>query len=144
MRAALFGPITADHEAMGTLAETAIFSQWFHSQNIDNLHYARWKKGEVDLVWLNMANQKPLWCVEVKWLDLPCSDSRKLKGLIEYTQKNNLSDTLVTTKTVSQKRVIDDITVKFQPSSVYTYAIGINILKEQLLQQKLSSNSRGY
>jgi predicted AAA+ superfamily ATPase len=124
IRAALFGPISADHEAMGSLTETAIFSQWFDSQNIDNLHYARWKSGEVDIVCLNKAEQKPVWCVEVKWSDLPYSDSRKLKSLIEYTKKNNLNNALVTTKTIYEERIIDDITVKFQPSAVYTYELG--------------------
>ncbi len=124
IRAALFGPISADHEAMGALTETAIFSQWFDSQNIDNLHYARWKTGEVDIVCLNLAEQKPVWCVEVKWSDLPYSDSRKLKSLIEYTKKNNLNNVLVTTKTISEERIIDDVTVKFQPSAVYIYGLG--------------------
>jgi len=54
MRAALFAPLGADDEAMGNMAETAIFSQWFHSDQIANIHYARWKNGrqdrEVDLV----------------------------------------------------------------------------------------------
>jgi len=128
IRAALFGPISADHEAMGSLTETAIFSQLFHAQNIDYLHYARWKTGEVDIVCLNIAEQKPLWCLEVKWSDLPYSDSRKLKGLIEYTKKNNLKNAIVTTKTISEERIIDDVIVKFQPSAGYIYGLG-NISK---------------
>jgi predicted AAA+ superfamily ATPase len=123
IRAALFGPISADHEAMGTLTETAIFSQWFDSKNIDLLHYARWKSGEVDIVCLDIAEQKPVWCVEVKWSDLPYSDVRKLKSLIEYTKKNNLNNALVTTKTISDERIIDDVTIKFQPSAVYIYGL---------------------
>ncbi len=128
MRAALFGPVTDDHEAMGALTETAIFSQWFHSQNIDSLHYARWKTGEVDIVWLDTTKQKPSWCVEVKWSDLPCSDSRILKGFIEYVKKNNLNNGLVTTKTLSQECVINDVKIEFQPSAVYTYTLGMDIL----------------
>ena len=131
MRAALFGPITSDHEFMGAQTETAIFSQWFHSKSIDNLHYARWKQGEVDIVFLNEVMMKPDWCVEVKWSDLACSDSRRIKGLIEFSKKNNLTKTLVTTKTISQERIINDITVKFQPSSVYAYSLGANILGEK-------------
>ena len=131
MRAALFGPVSADHEAMGALTETAIFSQWFHDQNIDNLHYARWKSGEVDIVWLNIATQKPLWCVEVKWSDLPCNDSRMLKGLTEFVSKNELNDTLVTTRTVSQSGIINDVNIRFAPSASYTYTLGANILSDE-------------
>jgi len=135
MRAALFGPISSDHESMGALTETAIFSQWFHSKAIDNLHYARWKIGEVDIVLLDNIYQKPLWCVEVKWSDLACKDSRKLKGLIQFTKENNLSDVRVTTKTIIQEKTIDDITVQFIPSSVYTYTIGANILSKNHLEK---------
>lgn len=128
IRAALFGPVTEEHEAMGSLTETAIFSQWFHSSKIDNLHYARWNKGEVDIVWLDTVTQKPFWCVEVKWTNLPCEDTRKLKGLFEYVKKNHLKETLVTTKTISKESMIDGVSTKFQPSATYTYTLGTNIL----------------
>ena len=128
MRAALFGPVTSDHEAMGALTETAIFSQWFHRNMVDNLHYARWKSGEVDLVMLNNATQKPYWCVEVKWSDLPCNDSRMLKGIVEYMKNNDLTGALVTTKTTSQGGVIDGAAIRFRPSASYTYTLGTNIL----------------
>ena len=128
MRAALFGPVTSDHEAMGALTETAIFSQWFHRNMVDNLHYARWKSGEVDLVMLNNTTQKPYWCVEVKWSDLPCNDSRMLKGIVEYMKNNDLTDALVTTKTTSQDGVIDGAAIRFRPSASYTYTLGTNIL----------------
>ena len=128
MRAALFGPVTEDHDAMGALTETTIFSQWFHNQDIDNLHYARWNKGEVDIVWLDTTTQKPFWCVEVKWSDLPCKDTRRLSGLIEYVKKNSLKDAFVTSRSISQECIIDDVPIRFQPSAIYTYTLGTNIL----------------
>ena len=140
MRAALFGPVTADHEAMGALTETAIFSQWFHSHNIDNLHYARWKSGEVDIVWLGNEDQKPSWCVEVKWSDLPCSDYRLLKGVVEFVKMNNLNDGFVTSKTISKTCEIDGFPFRFQPSATYTYMLGANILSEKSLKRMLTSH----
>lgn len=128
IRAALFGPVTEDHEAMGALTETAIFSQWFHKQDLDNLHYARWGKGEVDIVWLDLATQKPFWCVEVKWSDLPCTDTGRLSGLIEYVKNNNLKDAFATSRTISKECFINDVPTRFQPSAVYTYTLGTNIL----------------
>jgi hypothetical protein len=48
---------------MGGMVETAIFSQWFHSDLMKNLHYARWKQGradlEVDLIRVDPARLKP-------------------------------------------------------------------------------------
>ena len=128
MRAALFGPIHSDHQAMGALTETAIYSQWFHSETINNLFYARWKKGEVDIVNLLSSNQKPSWCVEVKWSDSPYSDNRKINGVIEFMNTNNLEfGALVTTKTISGSKLINGHEINFQPSALYAYLLGANI-----------------
>ena len=66
LRCALFGPVSEDDEEMGLVAETAVFAQWFHSDF--DLHYARWRSGEVDIVRLD-GRQRPDWCVDVKWSD---------------------------------------------------------------------------
>jgi len=128
MRAALFGPVDANSSAMGPLTETAIFSQWFHNQDLDRLHYARWRQGEVDIVWVNKELQSPEWCVEVKWSDLPVNDHRKIKGLLSFSKKNNLKDVLVTTKTLYKEKNIGGVNVRFVPSAEYTYTLGKNIL----------------
>ncbi len=54
IRSALFAPIAENDEFMGAFAETAIFSQWFHAPA--DLHYARWRDGEVDIVFLDAGN----------------------------------------------------------------------------------------
>jgi Holliday junction resolvase-like predicted endonuclease len=141
MRAALFGPVDDEHQAMGALTETAIFSQWSHSDTIDNLHYARWNTGEVDIVWLNFATQKPVWCVEVKWSDQPCSDSRLLKGAINYAKNNEINRVLVTTKTISKTGVFDDVEIEFKSSAAYAYILGANILNEKVLEKRVAKLS---
>lgn len=65
IRSALFSPIGEDDEAFGAVVETAIFSQWFHSDQV--LHYARWKEGEVDLVALD-PRQRVAWAVEIEFM----------------------------------------------------------------------------
>lgn len=140
MRAALFGPVTANHEAMGALTETAIFSQWFHSEYSYELHYARWKSGEVDIVYLDSATFNPRWCVEVKWSDLPFSDTRTLKGIIEYAQTNKLTNVRVTSKTITETINLGGIAIKFTPSATYTYGLGANILRAfPLIKQLVNS-----
>lgn len=121
MRAALFGEIKEGDEAMGSLVETAIFSQWFHSR--DDLYYARWSDGEVDIV-----NTSSNWCVEIKWSDLVVKDARKLKSFIQYIKQNKVLENTVTTKTLSQERIINDTLINFIPSALYTYTLGKNIL----------------
>jgi predicted AAA+ superfamily ATPase len=132
MRAALFGPISEDSEAIGALVETAIYSQWFHSATIYDLHYARWKDGEVDIVYLASRDQKPYWCVEVKWSDLPYTDNRKLKSLVEFLDKNTLGQdaALVTTLSVNGTKTISEHSIDFTPSALYAYMLGANIQSE--------------
>lgn len=131
MRAALFGQISHDTEAMGNLAETAIFSQWQHSDSIE-LYYARWNNGEIDIVSLATNSQKPQWVVEVKWSDRPYEDRSLLRHCVEFSQLHpTLADdhTLVTTKTVTAEFEYKGLQFRLQPSSLYAYVLGANILK---------------
>lgn len=130
MRTALFNVIDETDNATGSLVETAIFSQWFHSP-ID-LHYARWHGGEVDIVCLNSA-QEVNWAVEAKWSDRYPSRPHELKSLKRFCQKNELKENaLVTTKTISSIIQIDDgIQVEFMPAAQYCWMLGYNIIKNR-------------
>jgi len=130
MRSALFSPMGEDDEAMGSLAETGIFSQWFHSAQraAAPLYYARWSQGEVDIVSLG-PEQKPLWAVEVKWTDRFAERPWELKSLIRFCRSNDLRDMTVTTKTVSVEHIVDGIRIRFVPASIYCYTVGYNIVR---------------
>lgn len=131
MRAALFGPIKDDSGATGALVETAIYSQWFHSESINNLYYARWKGGEVDIVYIAQNELKPRWCVEVKWSDLPFTDNRKLSSLTAFLNSNGLNDgALVTSKSILSQKRVGHYELEFKPSSLYAYTLGANIQRE--------------
>ncbi len=134
MRAALFGPVDETDLAMGALVETAIFCQWFHSSELKNLRFARWDKsndGEVDIVGLG-AQQKPEWCVEVKWTDRFYERPHRLKSLSLFLQKNQQIHTVMcTTKTKSGKGQLQGREIGFLPSSEYCYMLGKNILTRQ-------------
>jgi predicted AAA+ superfamily ATPase len=136
MRAALFSPLLADDtEAVGRLAETAIFSQWFHSQN--PVYYARWQEGshangEVDIVHLG-PNQKVSWAVEVKWSDRYCDKVGELKSLISFCHTNKLKRILVTSKTKTLTCMEAGIQISFIPASVYCYTVGYNIVRSKNL-----------
>ena len=130
MRSALFSPMGEDDEAMGSLAETGIFSQWFHSAQraAAPLYYARWNQGEVDIVSLG-PEQKPWWAVEVKWTDRFAERPWELKSLIRFCRSTDLRDVTVTTKTVSVEHVVDGIRIRFVPASIYCYMVGYNIVR---------------
>ncbi len=131
MRAALFGFINADSDSMGSMTETAIYSQWLHSDDIEKLRYARWRSGEVDIVYLSHDKQKPNWVVEIKWSNRFFENPGELKSLLTFVKKNQLKEIWVTTKTKRGIKEIYGIPIRFIPSSELTFMIGNNILKRK-------------
>jgi uncharacterized protein len=134
MRAALYTPLSAEDEVIGSLVETAIFSQWFHSEHLANIHYARWKSGrqdrEVDLVSVHPATLKPLWATEIKWSDRYIDRPGELRGLIEFAQKNALPlPVTATTRTLWGKTVVEGVTIRHVPSALHCYQIGRNLIR---------------
>ena len=126
IRSALFSPVAHDDEVMGGLAETAAFSQWFHAPT--QLHYARWKDGEVDIV-LSGEDQKPVWITEVKWSDRYFKRPSDLKNVLFFCRENGLKKAVVTTLTEVGKKEVEGIQIGFMPASIYCYSVGYNIIK---------------
>ena len=135
MRAALFAPLSDTDQALGPMAETAIFSQWFHSDRMGDIHYARWKSRrqdrEVDLVRVSPADLRPSWAYEIKWSDRYVDRPDELRGLVEFAKKNFPKDVPVgaTTKTVSSERIVDGVTIRYFPCALHCYQVGRNVIE---------------
>ena len=132
MRAALFGQVGPDDPAMGSLVETAIYSQWQHSKSI-SLYYARWNKGEIDIVYMPDGTFKPGWAVEVKWTDKPFHSRSELSNCVEFAKNHPslVQPILITSRTVHQKHIEHEGCIfDFFPASVYAYILGANIFKD--------------
>jgi len=130
IRSALFSPVGADDDDMGSLVETAVFSQWFHSIR-HNLYYARWDggAGEVDLVHLEQPTLKPNWALEVKWSDRYVKDVDELKSLRKFLERHPQCRGMVTTRTVDIDATLNHRTVRAYPSSAYCYWVGWLIIE---------------
>ena len=123
--------MTADDPAMGSLLETAVFAQWFHSTETE-LHYARWKGGEVDIVSCSPLGDVD-WAVETKWSDAPVDDPGKIRNLVEFCQRHSLPNPpLVTTRTRSGVKDVRGLAVEFRPAAEYCYNLGRNLLRGRL------------
>lgn len=129
MRAALFTALSESDPAIGHLVETAVFGQWLHNDaHIDSLRYARWKRGEVDLVSLD-ARQQARFAVEVKWSDRAFDDAKEIKGIIEFARTNKLARMpLVTTRSRTGIKQMDGVDIEFTPTSLHCYTVGRNTL----------------
>lgn len=134
LRTALFSPVNESDSEMGNLVETALLSQWMHSENLD-LTYARWKmgksEGEVDLVLLDDKKFKPVWGVEIKWSNRYYHKPQELSSLIQFCKNNHFESALVTSIDIEDIREIGNLRFTFLPASVYAYNIGLNTLKKK-------------
>lgn len=131
LRSALFSPLTATDDSFPHMVETAIFAQWMHRIYFTPW-YARWKDGEVDLVGLDDKKLKPMWAVEIKWTNRPFENPyEELKSLVYFCGKNSLTEAIVTTIDKEGSKLVNEIEVKFVPSSVYTYIVGYNSIQNK-------------
>ena len=131
LRAALFGAIGPDDPAMGQMAETAIVSQFAQSYAFKNLSYARWKTGEVDLVYSFLDFTE---AIEIKWSDQILEHPMEgLKSLMAFCKKAGPMDHIAaTTRTRDGGQIIDEMEIKFIPTSVACYGVGKGFVQSDL------------
>jgi uncharacterized protein len=130
MRAAIFAPVSPDDShQIGRLAESAIFSQWQHSRSFQTLKYARWRDGEVDIVCMEPASQKPRWIGEIKWSDRVADNLQgEAAGLISLLRRHStIKEAFFTTKTVESETTLEGRRLNLWPSAAYCYFVGRNI-----------------
>ena len=133
LRCALFQPIDESDEVIGNMVETAVYAQWIPRDV--NIAYANWnegngKKGEVDIVGINEAKQKPDWAVEVKWSNKPFQNpSSELKSLEYFMKTNGLSYAMVTSISETGLREMPYGSLHFMPVACYAYTVGQNTLR---------------
>jgi len=132
LRCALFQPIRMNDEEIGNLVETAVYAQWIPRQGV-NITFANWRlsnktQGEVDIVGIDVARQKPQWGVELKWSDRYVEHTGELESLLWYMPKNELKEAIVTTETITANKTMDEVTLHFIPTACYAYTVGKNTL----------------
>lgn len=133
LRCALFQPIDENDEVIGNMVETAVYAQWIPRDV--NIAYANWnegngKKGEVDIVGINEAKQKPDWAVEVKWSNKPFQNpSSELKSLETFMRTNHMTHAMVTSVSETGLKEMPYGSLQFMPVACYAYTVGQNTLQ---------------
>lgn len=129
LRCALFSPLTETDPAIGGMVETAIYAQWLQKR-ASVIYYANWNKGaspgEVDIVGINVAKQKPDWAVEIKWSDRYFDKPTELKSLLYFMENNHLERATVTSLTKRGVKQLKTVRLEFVPSAIYAYTVGHN------------------
>ena len=87
-------------------------------------------QGEVVLVGINDALQKPYWAVEIKWSDRFCYIPSELSSLQFFMDKNHPPQALVTSISKGGVKEMDFGTLHFIPSACYAYTVGENTVRQ--------------
>jgi uncharacterized protein len=124
MRATLFGPFGANHGAMGALAETALVTQYLHAPLFEDLCFARWKQGEVDLVRVDPTKQQPVWVLDAKWSDRAHDSENEWAASMDFARRNQLSTVYMTSRTIFRTTERAGIRRIVLPLAVLSYRIG--------------------
>lgn len=140
LRCALFTPINEDDEFMGSMVETAVFSQWIQGGKTD-FFYANWakgrSKGEVDIVWLDMATQKAISLAVIKWTDRFAENPTELKSLYSFLSLNpSVKKIFVTSKTRFGTYDIPEGKIMFIPVAIYSYWISNFLYHSKRMQSE--------
>ncbi len=129
LRAAIFTPLTAIDDHMGSMTETAIFSQ---SMDKPAYHpwYARWRNGEVDMVNLSRINLKPETAVEIKWSNRFYESPGELKSLYSFCKVNNIQNPVVTTIDKTGVKEHKGFRIQYVPAAAYAYSYGLQAMQD--------------
>jgi len=130
LRSALFSPLNENDDAIGHMVETAVYSQSLHRDSF-KYYYARWHNGEVDMVHIDPGTLKPSWALEIKWSDNASVNNSDLNSILHFCKNNKLEECIMTTKTVTDSRLVNGIYVNLLPSAVYTYNAACNSIVQK-------------
>ena len=132
IRAALFGPVAPDDPLIGSIVESAYVGQFTQSLLSEDLHYARWKDGEVDLVRTDGMQRKVSAAEEIKWSDRIFDRTEELQSLVRFCRENGLSEGSVLTRTSVGTKEVDTIRLDFTPVAIATLVAANQVVHRPL------------
>lgn len=144
MYSALFGTVNRENTpVLGKLAETAVFSHFFHlEKHLREPYYARWKNGEVDLVIMDATGIKPVEAIEIKWSNRSVENPSKLRGLLDFAKKHGIADPgTLTCCTLSQcvSQTYKGVSVFFFPVSLICFSLGKSLTTDEFRETLIKS-----
>ncbi|MDC1213321.1 AAA family ATPase [Rhodospirillales bacterium] len=122
--AALFAPVPPSDQFFQRLAETALVSQWLGSTAIENLYYASWRGGEVDLLTLHPETGKPDHVYDLDWPNTYVRTETRPDQMVNFVRENNPDATsYVLTSTFARSATMKGINLTLAPFALYSYWI---------------------
>ncbi len=121
---ALFAPVPPSDQYFQRLAETALVSQWLGSAAIENLYYASWRNGGIDLLTLHPDTGKPDHVYDLDWPNRYVRTDARPDQMVSFLKENNPSaQSYVLTGSVARRATMKGIDITLAPIALYTYWI---------------------
>ena len=144
MYAGLFGRVDEeDKTVLGKLAETAVFSHFFHFAKYNETPcYARWRSGEVDMVIMDRTGMKPREAIEIKWSDRPLKNPSEIKNLLDFAAQHKLTEPgslICHTLSKIDIQKYNNKTVFFYPTSFACFELGRSMTSREFKENLVKS-----
>jgi predicted AAA+ superfamily ATPase len=123
--AALFGPVTPNDQTFDRLVETALVSQWLGAEAVENLAYASWRGGGVDLLTIDPETDLPDHVYEFDWTDSYAKPGAPPPDrLVEFAEGTNRSAVpYILTRSIARPAMMRGIELTLAPVALYAYWI---------------------
>jgi hypothetical protein len=119
---ALYAPVAMKDQFFKRLAETALVSQWLGFPQMENMAYASWRGGAIDLLSLDPQTGLPDHVYELDWGNRyarPGKGPEELIGFVEGT--NRKARPYILTGGIARPASMRGIDFTLAPLALYTY-----------------------
>lgn len=120
--AALFAPVLGSDQFFRRLAETAMVAQMLGSPAADNLAYASWRGGGIELLTMNPATNLPDHVYEFDWRNAYAGSDKGPKNLINFVEgTNRAAKPYILTHSLARPASMRGIDITLSPLALYVY-----------------------
>ncbi len=120
--AALFGPVLGSDQFFRRLAETAMVAQMLGSPAADNLAYASWRGGGIELLTMNPETGLPDHVYEFDWRNAYASSGKGPKDLVNFVEgTNRKAKPYILTHSLARPATMRGIDITLSPLALYVY-----------------------
>ncbi len=119
---ALYGPVAANDQTFSRLAETALVSQWLGAPSVNDLAYASWRNGKIDLIAMHPNTDKPDHVYEIDWTDKYNSPENRPDEIVDFVERNNVEALpYILTNSIARPGMMRTVNLTLAPLSLYCY-----------------------
>jgi uncharacterized protein len=119
---ALYAPVPIQDQFFKRLAETALVSQWLGTPHMENLAYASWRGGGIDLLSLDPESGRPDRVYEMDWGNRYGRPGKGPQELIDFVEGTNRKATpYILTSGIARPASMRGIEFTLAPLALYAY-----------------------